>query len=32
MTSPFSLIGAIWFMYWADYNMSLAVWARASAH
>jgi len=23
---PFSLIGAIWFMYWADYNMSLAVW------
>ncbi|MCH7720382.1 MAG: efflux RND transporter permease subunit, partial [Planctomycetes bacterium] len=23
---PFSLIGAIWFMYFADYNMSLAVW------
>lgn len=23
---PFSLIGAIWFMYIADYNMSLAVW------
>ncbi len=23
---PFSLIGAIWFMYLADYNMSLAVW------
>ena len=23
---PFSLIGAVWFMYWADYNMSLAVW------
>jgi Cu(I)/Ag(I) efflux system membrane protein CusA/SilA len=23
---PFSLIGAIWFLYWADYNMSLAVW------
>ncbi|MFQ5490729.1 MAG: efflux RND transporter permease subunit, partial [Phycisphaerae bacterium] len=23
---PFSLIGAIWFMYVADYNMSLAVW------
>jgi Cu(I)/Ag(I) efflux system membrane protein CusA/SilA len=23
---PFSLIGAIWFMYFAGYNMSLAVW------
>ena len=23
---PFSLIGAIWFLYFADYNMSLAVW------
>jgi len=23
---PFSLIGAIWLLYWADYNMSLAVW------
>ena len=23
---PFSLIGAIWFLYMADYNMSLAVW------
>jgi Cu(I)/Ag(I) efflux system membrane protein CusA/SilA len=23
---PFSLIGAIWFLYLADYNMSLAVW------
>ena len=23
---PFSLIGAIWFLYIADYNMSLAVW------
>ncbi len=23
---PFSLIGAVWFMYIADYNMSLAVW------
>ncbi|MGE0480401.1 MAG: efflux RND transporter permease subunit [Phycisphaerae bacterium] len=23
---PFSLVGAIWFLYWADYNMSLAVW------
>ncbi|MCP4245476.1 MAG: efflux RND transporter permease subunit [bacterium] len=23
---PFSLIGAVWFMYLADYNMSLAVW------
>ena len=23
---PFSLIGAVWFMYFAGYNMSLAVW------
>ncbi|MFQ5430240.1 MAG: efflux RND transporter permease subunit, partial [Phycisphaerae bacterium] len=23
---PFSLIGAVWFLYLADYNMSLAVW------
>ncbi|MCZ6683916.1 MAG: efflux RND transporter permease subunit [Planctomycetota bacterium] len=23
---PFSLVGAIWFLYLADYNMSLAVW------
>ena len=23
---PFSLIGAVWFLYMADYNMSLAVW------
>jgi Cu(I)/Ag(I) efflux system membrane protein CusA/SilA len=26
LSLPFSLIGAIWFLYWADYNMSLAVW------
>lgn len=23
---PFSLIGAIWFLYWMDYELSLAVW------
>ncbi|MEK7310029.1 MAG: CusA/CzcA family heavy metal efflux RND transporter [Planctomycetota bacterium] len=26
MAVPFSLIGAIWFMYLLDYNMSIAVW------
>lgn len=23
---PFSLIGAVWYLYWLDYNMSMAVW------
>ena len=23
---PFSLVGAIWLLYWLDYNMSVAVW------
>ncbi|OHB77216.1 MAG: cation transporter [Planctomycetes bacterium RBG_16_59_8] len=26
MAVPFSLIGAVWFMYLLDYNMSIAVW------
>ncbi|OFV96137.1 MAG: cation transporter [Acidobacteria bacterium RIFCSPLOWO2_12_FULL_54_10] len=23
---PFSLVGAVWLLYWLDYNMSIAVW------
>ncbi|HMY95706.1 MAG TPA: CusA/CzcA family heavy metal efflux RND transporter [Cyclobacteriaceae bacterium] len=23
---PFSLIGAVWYLYWLDYNLSMAVW------
>lgn len=26
LTIPFSLIGAIWLLYWLDYNLSVAVW------
>jgi len=26
LTIPFSLIGAVWLLYWLDYNMSIAVW------
>ncbi|WP_031432691.1 efflux RND transporter permease subunit [Methylomarinum vadi] len=26
LTIPFSLIGAVWLLYWFDYNLSVAVW------
>ncbi len=26
LTIPFSLIGAVWLLYWLDYNLSVAVW------
>jgi Cu/Ag efflux pump CusA len=26
LTIPFSLIGAVWPLYWLDYNMSVAIW------
>lgn len=26
LTIPFSLIGAVWLLYWLDYNISVAVW------
>jgi len=26
LTVPFSLVGSFWFMYWLDYNLSIAVW------
>jgi Cu(I)/Ag(I) efflux system membrane protein CusA/SilA len=26
LSLPFSLVGAVWLLYWLDYNLSLAVW------
>jgi Cu(I)/Ag(I) efflux system membrane protein CusA/SilA len=31
LSLPFSLVGAIWLLYWLDYNLSLAVWVGVIA-
>ena len=31
MSLPFGLVGAIWLLYWLDYNLSLAVWVGVIA-
>jgi len=31
LSLPFSLIGAVWLLYWLDYNLSLAVWVGVIA-
>jgi Cu(I)/Ag(I) efflux system membrane protein CusA/SilA len=31
LSLPFSLVGAVWLLYWLDYNLSLAVWVGVIA-
>ncbi|MFW6032202.1 MAG: efflux RND transporter permease subunit, partial [Phycisphaeraceae bacterium] len=31
LSLPFSLVGAVWMLYWLDYNLSLAVWVGVIA-
>ena len=31
LSLPFSLVGAVWLLYWLDYNISLAVWVGTIA-